>query len=93
VSIGGFLFVCSQLADESSIKTEAMEIDSRNSDELIEPSAKRTRYDLALLLSTNTDAQMKSFKNLFQSTASYHQAAGFVASLLWQEYLELIASV
>jgi hypothetical protein len=27
--------------------------------------------------STNTDAQMKSFQNLFQSVDSYHQAVGW----------------
>ncbi len=50
-----------------------MEVDG---DDLFEPSAKRTRYDLSMSISTKIEAQMKSFKNLFQSVDAYHQAAG-----------------
>ncbi len=46
-------------------------------EELFEPSAKRTRYEHSMSTSTNTDAQMKSFQNLFQSVDSYHQAVGW----------------
>ncbi|UJR28997.1 hypothetical protein I4U23_010215 [Adineta vaga] len=61
-------------SNEIFIKNELMDIDT---DELFEPSAKRTRYEHSTSISTNTDAQMKSFQNLFQSIDSYHQAVGF----------------
>jgi len=47
-----------------------------NDDDLFEPSAKRTRYEHSMSILTNTDAQMKSFQNLFQSIDPYHQAVG-----------------
>jgi hypothetical protein len=52
------------------------ENDDDDDDDLFEPSAKRTRYEHSMSISTNTDAQMKSFQNLFQSIDSYHQAVG-----------------
>ena len=45
-------------------------------EDLFEPSAKRTRYEHSMSISTNTDTQMKSFQNLFQSIDPYHQAVG-----------------
>jgi hypothetical protein len=51
-------------------------MDENDDDDLFEPSAKRTRYDHPMPISTNTDAQMKSFHNLFQSVDPYHQAVG-----------------
>ncbi len=57
-----------------------MEIKNENNDDddddLFEPSAKRTRYEHSMSILTNTDAQMKSFQNLFQSIDPYHQAVG-----------------
>ncbi|CAF0938650.1 unnamed protein product [Adineta ricciae] len=59
-------------SNELHIKSETMDVDE--TDELLEPSAKRTRYEHS---SITTNTQMKSFRNLFQSTDSYHQAVGF----------------
>ena len=50
--------------------------DDDDDDKLFEPNAKRIRYEHSLSISTNTDAQMKSFQNLFQSIDPYHQAVG-----------------
>ncbi len=58
--------------NELEIKNE-----NNDDDDLFEPSAKRTRYEHSMSISTNTDAQMKSFQNLFQSIDPYHQAVGF----------------
>jgi hypothetical protein len=58
-------------SNELCIKNEIID-----DEELFEPSAKRTRYEHSMSTSINTDAQMKSFQNLFQSVDSYHQAVG-----------------
>ena len=48
-------------------------MDVDENDEILEPSAKRARYEHS---STTINTQMKSFQNLLQSTDSYHQAVG-----------------
>lgn len=55
--------------NEISIKNEIEE-------DFIEPSAKRTRYEHSTAISTNVEAQMKTFQNLFQSIDPFHQAVG-----------------
>ncbi|CAF0715627.1 unnamed protein product [Adineta steineri] len=67
-----FYQLCS---NEFVIKNEAMDID--DDEELLEPSPKRTRFERSVTISTNLNAQMKSFQNLFQSIDSHHQAVGF----------------
>lgn len=57
--------------NEISIKHEI-----HDDEDFIEPSAKRTRYEHSMSISTNIEAQMKTFQNLFQSIDSYHQAVG-----------------
>jgi hypothetical protein len=58
-------------SEQLSVKNEPID-----NDDLFEPSAKRTRYEHPMVISSKTDAQMKSFANLFQSVDSHHQAAG-----------------
>ncbi|CAF1644563.1 unnamed protein product, partial [Didymodactylos carnosus] len=61
------------------------EIVEENNEDIIEPSAKRTRYEYSTsATSVNTTqssiiengTQLKCFRRLFQSTDFYHQAAG-----------------
>lgn len=62
---------CELTRNEISIKNEI-----QHEEDFIEPSAKRTRYEHSMSISTNIEAQMKTFQNLFQSIDSYHQAVG-----------------